>query len=107
MTSVDALVAHAGATSYGRAMTRRPAPHLFEVAFTPDAQRELAHLPPRTRDAVLGFLQTSMREDPEQHGVRLLGGSKGRLLVERADFRIVYAIDHPARRVFILRIESS
>lgn len=84
---------------------RRP-PQLFEVVIAPEAQHEFELLPPRIASAVHRFLLTAMREDPEKHGVRMRGAGKGRWLVQRPDFQIVYTVDHAARRVSILRIES-
>lgn len=99
------FMAYSGATSYSRAMTRRPLPQLFHVEIAPSALQEFDRLAPRTALAVHSFLRTVMRRQPLKHGVRLRGGLKGLFLVQRADFQLTYSVDHAAQKVSILRIE--
>ena len=90
---------------YGGGMTRQPPSPLYVVHIAPDAWEGCALLPPRVARAALSFLRTHMREQPEKHGVRLCGALKGWLLVKRANFKIIYTVDHGAHTVSILRIE--
>ena len=87
-------------------MTKRPTPQLFRVDIAPDAQREFHLLPPRVAQAVHRLLRTTMREDPENQGVRIRGQIKGYFLAWRSDFQIVYTVDHVGYTVSILRVEA-
>jgi mRNA interferase RelE/StbE len=74
----------------------------YEVFLLRRAQKQLANLPKqnyaRVRDLIL-----SLATDPRRSGCKKLTGREG-WRVRSGDYRVVYEIDDPGRRVTILEI---
>ena len=75
----------------------------WEVRFKPSALREFRDLPGNMQTRV-GRRLDSLASDPRPQGVQKLEGGADFYRVRVGDYRIVYAIDDPARIVFIAKI---
>jgi len=75
----------------------------WEVRFKPSALREFRDLPGDVQIRV-GRRLDILSSDPRPPGVQKLEGGTGFYRVRVGDYRIVYAIDNPARVVFILKV---
>ena len=75
----------------------------WEVRFKPSALREFQALPGPVQ-ARVGRRFDALSRDPRPQGVQKMEGGEGFYRVRVGDYRIVYAIDDPARIVFIVKV---
>ena len=75
----------------------------WEVRFKPAALREFRELPGGVQ-ARVGRRLDSLASQPRPPGVQKLEGGEDFYRVRVGDYRVVYAIDDPARVVFIVKI---
>ena len=75
----------------------------WEVRFRPSALREFRALPGNAQ-ARVGQRLDSLRSEARPPGVQKLEGGEGFYRIRVGDYRIVYAIDDPARIVFIVKV---
>jgi mRNA interferase RelE/StbE len=75
----------------------------WEVRFKPSALREFRDLPGNVQRRV-GTRLDALSSDPRPAGVQKLAGGEEYYRVRVGDYRVVYAIDDPARVVFIVKI---
>jgi mRNA interferase RelE/StbE len=75
----------------------------WEVRFKPSALRDFRALPGNVQTRVGKRLDT-LSSDPRPPGSQKLEGGEGFYRVRVGDHRIVYAIDDPARVVFIAKV---
>lgn len=83
-------------------MSRRPAPYTIEWASP--ARRALGRLPGRVATAVVEFIYGPLAEQPHRVGRPLRFELEGKHSAHRGDYRVVYEIDEPGRRVVVLVI---
>jgi mRNA interferase RelE/StbE len=83
-------------------MTRRAAPYAVEWASP--ARRALARLPERVATAAVEFIYGPLAEQPHRVGRALRLGLEGKHSAHRGDYRVLYQIDEPGRRVLVLTI---
>ena len=76
-----------------------------EIAWTAPARRALQGLPEKVATAVIEFLYASLASNPHRVGKPLQLGMEGLHSARRGDYRVIYRIDDPRRRVEILAIE--
>jgi mRNA interferase RelE/StbE len=75
----------------------------WEVRFKPSALREFRDLPGSVQARVGRRLDT-LSSDPRPPGSQKLEGGEGFHRVRVGDYRVVYAIDDPARVVTIVKV---
>jgi mRNA interferase RelE/StbE len=75
----------------------------YVVVLTPAAEREHRKLPRQVREQISPAL-LALEDTPRPYGSTKLSGSENRWRVRVGDYRIIYSIDDPARRVKVLRI---
>jgi mRNA interferase RelE/StbE len=83
-------------------VSRRPAPYAIEWAGP--ARRALARLPERVATAVVEFIYGPLAERPYRVGRPLRFELEGKHSAHRGDYRVIYQIDEPGRRVVVLAI---
>lgn len=75
----------------------------YEVLLQPRARKEFLALPPDIARKIAQALQT-LGQDPRSHqSIKLSGGEGYRLRV--GDYRILYDIDDPAKKILVYRIK--
>ena len=77
---------------------------LFEIAWTPTAQRDVARLPEKIATAVVEFVYGSLAESPFLVGGELHFELEGHRAARRGDFRVIYQVDTDKRLVHIVAI---
>ncbi len=80
-------------------------PTSYEVAWTGGAKRALTRLPEKIGTAVVEFCYGALAENPQRVGKPLKFDLTGLHCARRGDFRVIYRIDEPDRRVDLLAIE--
>jgi mRNA interferase RelE/StbE len=83
-------------------MSRRSAPYAIEWASP--ARRAVARLPERVATAAVEFIYGPLAESPHRVGRPLRFELEGKHSAHRGDYRVIYEIDEPGRRVFVLTI---
>jgi mRNA interferase RelE/StbE len=86
-------------TSTGQA--RRP----YEIAFTPEAQRQLSRLPEKIVTAVLEGLYGSVARDPWRVSKPLHDELAGLRVARRGQYRLVFRIDDAKRLIVVRRVD--
>jgi mRNA interferase RelE/StbE len=86
-------------TSIGQA--RRP----YEIAFTPEAQRQLSRLPEKIVTAVLEGLYGSVARDPWRVSKPLHDELAGLRVARRGQYRLVFRVDEPKRLIVVRRVD--
>jgi mRNA interferase RelE/StbE len=81
--------------------TRRP----FDVALTPEAQRQLARLPEKVVAAVLEGLYGSIARDPWRMSKPLQDELAGLRVARRGEYRSVFRIDDSKHLIVVRRID--
>jgi len=76
----------------------------FEVRWTSPARRALHRLPEKVATAAVEFIYGALADSPYRVGRPLRLELEGRHSAHRGDYRVVYRIDAPRRRVEILAI---
>jgi mRNA interferase RelE/StbE len=76
----------------------------FEIHWTSPAKRALRRLPARVAASAVELIHGPLAGDPGRVGRPLRFELEGRHSAHRGDYRVVYRIDCPRRRVFILAI---
>lgn len=79
-------------------------PYRLTVA-GPAARMIQRQLPEAVAAAVVEFVTGPLLENPQRVGKWLRGEHEGRYAARRGAYRVVYRIDHGARRVIVLRVE--
>jgi mRNA interferase RelE/StbE len=80
-----------------------PAP--YEVAWTGAARRALTRLPEKVGTAVIEFCYGALAENQQRVGKSLRFDLTGLHSARRGDFRVVYRINEPDRRIDVVAIE--
>lgn len=75
----------------------------WEVRFKPSALREFQALP-RNVQARIGKRLDALSGNPRGSGSQKLQGGEGFYRVRAGDYRVVYAIDDPARIVLVVKV---
>jgi mRNA-degrading endonuclease RelE of RelBE toxin-antitoxin system len=76
----------------------------FEVRWATPARRALRRLPEKIATSVIEFVFGPLASNPTRVGRPLRFELEGASSTHRGDFRVVYRIDEPARRVEVLTI---
>ena len=76
----------------------------FEIHWAGPARRALGRLPEKVAVSAIEFIYGPLASNPSQVGRPLRFELEGRHSAHRGDYRVVYRIDHPRRRVVILAI---
>ena len=74
----------------------------YQVIVAASAARELARLPTAVRRSILSALDALAAEP--RAGKPLTGALRGLWSLRRGDFRVLYRVDDPARRLEVARI---
>ncbi len=75
---------------------------MYDIAWTPTAQRALQRLPEKVATAAVEFIYGTLASNPQRVGKALRFDLEGLHSARRGDYRIIYRIDG---RVTILAIE--
>jgi mRNA interferase RelE/StbE len=86
-------------TSTGQARRR------YEIAFTPEAQRQLSRLPEKIVTAVLEGLYGSVARDPWRVSKPLHDELAGLRVARRGQYRVVFRIDDAKRLIVVRRVD--
>lgn len=78
---------------------------MWEVRVAASAARQLDRLPERVAAAVVEFMLGPLSENPQRVGHPLQRELEELWSARRGAYRIVYAIDHDAARVNVVRID--
>ena len=76
----------------------------FEIHWTTPARRALRRLPGKVAAAVVEFIYGPLASNPTRVGRPLRFELEGAYSAHRGDYRVVYRIDEPDRRVHVLAI---
>jgi mRNA interferase RelE/StbE len=76
----------------------------FEIHWAGPARRALRRLPEKVAVSAIEFSYGPLASNPSQAGRPLRFELEGRDSAHRGDYRVVYRIDDPRRRVYILAI---
>lgn len=77
----------------------------YEVAITARAARDLQRLPEKIAAACVEFLFGPRADDPYRLGKPLRAELEGLHSVRRGDYRVIYPINDPHRRLEIVHID--
>jgi mRNA interferase RelE/StbE len=76
----------------------------FEIHWAPPAKRALRRLPEKVATSVIEFVYGPLAGNPSRVGRPLRFELEGAWSAHRGDYRVVYRIDEPGRRVAVLAI---
>jgi mRNA interferase RelE/StbE len=76
----------------------------FEIHWTAPARRALRRLPEKAASSAIELIYGPLASNPSRVGRPLRFELEGRHSAHRGDYRVVYRIDHPRRRVYVLAI---
>lgn len=82
-----------------------PAARPYDVALTPEAQRQLSRLPQKIVAAVLQGLYGSIARDPSRVSKPLHDELVGLRVARRSEYRVVFRIDESKHLIVVRRIE--
>ena len=82
-----------------------PAGRPYDVALTPEAQRQLSRLPQKIVAAVLQGLYGSIARDPSRVSKPLHDELVGLRVARRSEYRVVFRIDESKHLIVVRRIE--
>jgi mRNA interferase RelE/StbE len=82
-----------------------PAGRPYDVALTPEAQRQLSRLPAKIVAAVLEGLYGSIARDPWRVSKPLHDELVGLRVARRGEYRIVFRVDESKHLVVVRRVE--
>jgi mRNA-degrading endonuclease RelE of RelBE toxin-antitoxin system len=82
-----------------------PAGRPYDVALTPEAQRQLSRLPQKIVAAVLQGLYGSIARDPSRVSKPLHDELVGLRVARRSEYRVVCRIDESKHLIVVRRIE--
>jgi mRNA interferase RelE/StbE len=82
-----------------------PARRPYDVALTPEAQRQLSRLPEKILTAVLEGLYGSIAGDPWRLSKPLQDELAGLGVVRRGQYRIVFRVDEAKRLIVVRRVD--
>jgi mRNA-degrading endonuclease RelE of RelBE toxin-antitoxin system len=77
----------------------------YEIAFTPEAQRQLSRLPEKIVTAVLEGLYGSVARDPWRVSKPLHDELAGLRVARRGHYRLVFRVDEPKRLIVVRRVD--
>jgi mRNA-degrading endonuclease RelE of RelBE toxin-antitoxin system len=77
----------------------------FEIAFTPEVQRQLSRLPEKIVTAVLEGLYGSIARDPWRMSKPLHDELAGLRVARRGPYRIVFRIDEAKGLIVVRRVD--
>ena len=80
-------------------------PDVYEIAWTPTAKRDLAKLSEKVATAAVEFVYGGLSANPQRVGHGLQRELAGLHSARRGDFRVLYEIDEPQRRVTVMTID--
>lgn len=75
----------------------------YEVEFSRSARRELERLPAEVIPRIVAAID-ALRLGPRPRGCRKLAGEETLYRIRVGDYRVIYEIDDPQRRVLVLRV---
>jgi mRNA interferase RelE/StbE len=78
---------------------------VFAITWTIASRRALTRLPEKVATAVIEFLYGSLASSPYRVGKPLKLGLEGLHSARRGDYRVIYRIDSPQRRITVVAIE--
>jgi mRNA interferase RelE/StbE len=76
----------------------------YRVAWTPPAQRDMTRLPPKIADAIITYVDSRLSPDPYRRSKPLSGEFEGLRSARNGDYRVLFEIDEPAKRLDIIRV---
>jgi mRNA interferase RelE/StbE len=82
-----------------------PAGRLYDVALTPEAQRQLSRLPAKVVAAVLEGLYGTIARDPWRVSKPLHDELVGLRVARRGEYRIVFRVDESKGLVVVRRVD--
>jgi mRNA interferase RelE/StbE len=82
-----------------------PARRPYDVALTPEAQRQLSRLPEKILTAVLEGLYGSIAGDPRRLSKPLQDELAGLRVARRGQYRIVFRVDEAKRLIVVRRVD--
>jgi mRNA interferase RelE/StbE len=82
-----------------------PASRAYDVALTPEAQRQLSRLPEKVVTALLEALYGSIARDPRRTSKPLHDELAGLRVARRSQYRVVFRIDEAKRLIVVRRVD--
>jgi mRNA-degrading endonuclease RelE of RelBE toxin-antitoxin system len=82
-----------------------PAGRPYDIALTPEVQRQLSRLPEKIVTAMLEGLYGSIARDPWRVSKPLQDELAGLGVARRSQYRIVFRIDEPKRLLVVRRVD--
>ena len=82
-----------------------PAGRPYDVALTPEAQRQLSRLPDKIVTALLEGLYGSIARDPWRASKPLHDELVGLRVARRGQYRLVFRIDEAKRLIVVRRVD--
>jgi mRNA interferase RelE/StbE len=82
-----------------------PARRPYEVALTPEAQRQLSRLPDKIVTALLEGLYGSIARDPRRVSKPLHDELVGLRVARRGQYRVMFRIDEGKRLIVVRRVD--
>ena len=76
----------------------------FSIHWAPPARRTLRRLPEKVATAAVEFIYGPLAANPSRVGRPLRFELEGAYSAHRGDYRVIYRIDEPRRRVHVLAI---
>ena len=76
----------------------------YAVSLARRTVKEVAKLPPKVRGQISGRID-QLRENPRPHDSRRLVGREKGYRVDVGEYRVLYDVDDPARRVTVWRVK--
>jgi mRNA interferase RelE/StbE len=77
----------------------------YRVEWAPTGRRDLARLPEKVADAVVGFIYGGLAASPRRVGRELHLELTGYRAARRGDFRVIYRIGDQRRSVVVTTID--
>jgi mRNA interferase RelE/StbE len=77
----------------------------YDIAFAPEAQRQLARLPAKIVGAVLEGLYGSIARDPWRVSKPLHDELAGLRVARRGEYRVVFRVDESKHLVVVRRVD--
>lgn len=76
----------------------------WRVRVQPPAQRSLARIAPRYREALVTFIFGGLAANPRRRGEPLGGDLEGLWSARRGDFRVLYRLDEGTRTMHVRQV---
>jgi len=77
----------------------------YAVAWSSPARRDLARLPTRIATVILTYVDQRLADNPERLSKPLQGELSSLRSARSGDYRVLFRVDEPDRRLLIIRVD--